>query len=299
MNDATPAVSAVLISWNRADDLKRAIESLRRQAYANLEIIIIDNGSTDDSLPWLRQQEDIQLIENTSNVGACRARNQGIRRARGEYVLFMDSDAVLVTPGAIERLVDCMKSDDSLVGMGGVIYGDEEMNEVWCISPTTDWEGNYDPAASVAMTDDPKILSTCFSLFRLDAVRQAGGFDEFYFYLFEDGDLCLQLRKRGWTLRIDPEVKIVHHYSKEGRTERGQIAYHYYHERIRMYYILKNYGLGLFFRSWIHKIGETFTFKQRFAYMPLWRYVDLYYARMAMMLLRYPYIVMQRRRSWL
>ncbi|MDP8243687.1 MAG: glycosyltransferase family 2 protein [Candidatus Hinthialibacter antarcticus] len=298
MSDAIPVVSAVLISWNRADDLKRAIESLRRQAYLNLEIIIIDNGSTDESLLWLRQQPDIQLIENSTNVGACRARNQGIQRANAEYVLFMDSDAVLVTPGAIERQVQTLQADAKLAGAGGIIYGDEAMEDIWCVSPTTDWEGNYDPAASVQMTNDPHILSTCFSLFRLDAVREAGGFDEFYFYLFEDGDLCLQLRKRGWRLMIDSEVKIIHHYSKQGRTERGQIAYHYYHERIRMYYVLKNYGLGRFLASWRHKIGETFSFKSRFAYMPFWRYVDLYYLRMAAMLLRYPYIVAQRRRTW-
>lgn len=298
MGDDAPLISAVLISWNRAEHLKRTVESLRRQGLPGLEIIVIDNGSGDESLDWLRKQDDIHLIENGRNLGACRARNQGTRAARGRYVLYMDSDAEIVTPGGLTRLAEQMDEDRALAGMGGIIYENEDCTDVWCVSPTTDWEGNYDPAASVKMTDDPWILSTCFCLMRRDAVVDIGGFDEFYFYLFEDGDLCLRLRKAGWRFRIDPDVKIVHYYAKGGRTERGQIDYHYYHERIRFYYVLKNMGIRRFWASCLHKWGETFSYRQRFPYMPLWRYIDLYCIRALWMLVWHPWILMRRKGRW-
>ncbi|MBI1387574.1 MAG: glycosyltransferase [bacterium] len=298
MNDA-PLVSAVLVSWNRLDYLKKAIDSLRRAEGVRLEIIVADNGSSDGSLEWLRKQPDVALIENKRNAGACRARNQGTRAARGEFVLYMDSDAELVTPGGPARLIETLRGDDALAGAGGVIYGDDALTQVWCVSPTTDWEGNYDPAASVAMTDDPHILSTCFCLFKTAAVRETGGFDEFYFYLFEDGDLCQRMRKRGYRFVIDPEVKIVHHYATPGRTARGQVDYHYYHERIRMYYLLKNWGLAMFLASWRLKIADTLRYRPRFPYLPLWRYIDIYYLRAALMFFAFPLIRLRRSKKWI
>jgi GT2 family glycosyltransferase len=295
----TPKISAIFVNWNRCALLQAAVSSLWMQKYPDLEVIVIDNGSTDGSLEWLRQQNEIILIENGGNRGASAARNQGIRMATGTYVLFMDSDAELLTDGALQRLAQVMESQPEIAGNSGGIYSDRDTSTIWCYSPCTDWEGIFDPQRSTTLQELPPALSTCFSLFRADIVRDVGGFDEFYFYLFEDGDLCERIRKAGYRFFIDPEVKILHHYAEPGRTKRDEIAFHYYHEKLRMYYLLKNWGFRSFLPSAFQKIVHITKFKNNFPYLPLFCYIDIYVFRTILLLFKYPYVRLLRSKKWI
>ena len=73
-------------------------------------------------------------------------------------------------------------------------------------------------------------LSTCMQLARMDLFREIGGFDEYFFYLYDDADLSDRLRKLGYRLAVDPEVKVWHHFSDEGRIQRDHLTHHYYYE---------------------------------------------------------------------
>lgn len=269
-------LSAILVSWNRRAYLEKAIQSLLDQHYDGLEIIVVDNGSTDDSREWLRSRSDIILIENQANAGAAAARNQGLRVATGAYTLFMDSDAELRTPGGLAILVQYLEAHPQTAGAAGIYYSDEELRQLWCWSPCMDWTGNHDPAASLAPKDDPPVLSTCFSIFRTSALREIGGFDEYFFYLYEDADLCERLRKRGYGLYVNPEVKILHHYAEPGRTRRGEVAYHYYHERLRMNFVLKNWGLRRFWLTQWNILKSPLAFLRRFPYLGLVNFLNIY-----------------------
>lgn len=271
-----PRLSAILVSWNRRAYLEKAIQSLLDQHYDGLEIIVVDNGSTDDSREWLRSRSDIILIENQANAGAAAARNQGLRVATGAYTLFMDSDAELRTPGGLAILVQYLEAHPQTAGAAGIYYSDEELRQLWCWSPCMDWTGNHDPAASLAPKDDPPVLSTCFSIFRTSALREIGGFDEYFFYLYEDADLCERLRKRGYGLYVNPEVKILHHYAEPGRTRRGEVAYHYYHERLRMNFVLKNWGLRRFWLTQWNILKSPLAFLRRFPYLGLVNFLNIY-----------------------
>ncbi len=294
-----PRLSAILVSWNRRDYLEKAIQSLLNQQYNDLEIIVVDNGSTDGSLPWLRSREDLRLIENSANLGAAAARNQGLRAATGAYALFMDSDAELRTPGALDSLVQYLEEHPQTAGAAGIYYSDEEMKQLWCWSPCMDWTGNHDPAASLAAKPDPPVLSTCFSLYRLAALREIGGFDEYFFYLYEDADLCERLRKRGYALHVDPGVKILHHYAAPGRTPRGEIEYHYYHERLRMNFVLKNWGLRRFLRSQWAILGSPLAFLRRFPYLGIGNFLNIYLVRGLYYMARYVTVVRNREKKWI
>ncbi len=293
----SPWISAVLVNWNRCRLLKKAIQSLLDQHYANLELIVVDNGSTDDSLPWLREQRSIRLIENTKNVGAAAARNQGTRIARGKYILYMDSDAELRTEGALQRLIDTLEADPNTAGIAGIYFTDESLTQLWCWSPCMDWEGYFDPVASMQPKTDPPVLSTCFSIFRHSALQEIGGFDEFFFYLYEDGDLSDRLWKRGYRLRVDPDVKILHHYAQPGRTLRDQLDFHYYTERLRMNFLIKNWGIRRYFRSCFHKIRNYRQLRNQFPYLSFWHYWNIYGIRAIGFFFRYLFLVRYRRKG--
>ena len=88
-----PETSVIIPTYNRADVLSRAIESVLEQSYQDFELIIVDDGSTDGTESVVHQYDDDRLIYITqSNAGANAARNRGIKAATGEYIAFLDSD---------------------------------------------------------------------------------------------------------------------------------------------------------------------------------------------------------------
>lgn len=294
-----PLISAVLVSWNRLEFLQKAIQSLYAQRYPRLEIIVVDNGSTDGSREWLRGQSGVKWIENSCNRGASAARNQGTKIARGDYILYMDSDAELRTEDGLRRCVDYLEAHPDAAGAAGVYYSDEALTNLWCWAPCMNWEGYYDPIASMQPQADPPVLSTCFSIYRHSALREVGGFDEYFFYLYEDGDLSDRLRKKGWRLRVDPEIKIIHHYAEPGRTRRDQLAYHYYTERMRMNFLIKNWGMRRYLISWWYKIKYFRQVRRQFPYLTAAAYLDIYGFRAFYYGLRYLVGVRYRSRNWL
>lgn len=111
----TPAVSVILPVHNRADVLPRAIASVLAQTFANFELIVVDDGSSDDSAAVARSlgDERVLLIELENNRGGNAARNQGIRAARGELIAFLDSDDAYL-PEKLERVAAAFASDPKL-----------------------------------------------------------------------------------------------------------------------------------------------------------------------------------------
>jgi GT2 family glycosyltransferase len=97
MTADSPLLSVVIVSWNRAGELKRCLRSvLEHTEYPQLEVIVVDNGSTDGSVDIVRATPSVKLIANDQNVGNAEARNQGLTAARGELVALLDNDIYVV-----------------------------------------------------------------------------------------------------------------------------------------------------------------------------------------------------------
>lgn len=90
----TPAVSVVIPTWRRADSIRRAVDSVLRQTWRDLEVIVVDDASGDGTLEVLAQVADPRLwvLSHAANAGACAARNTGVRAARADWIAFQDSD---------------------------------------------------------------------------------------------------------------------------------------------------------------------------------------------------------------
>ena len=96
MTICQPLVSVWIPTYNRLPLLKRAVESVKKQTYKNIEIFIVDNGSTDGTVEYLKQlageNENIRFHSFAKNEGACRARNYAIQHSQGEYATGLDDD---------------------------------------------------------------------------------------------------------------------------------------------------------------------------------------------------------------
>ncbi len=106
----TPLVSVIIPNYNYARYVGEAVESALGQTYSNLEVIVVDDGSTDNSLEVLERYRDRVKIVEQQNSGVCVARNRGVAETKGEYIAFLDADDVWL-PEKIEKQVKKFESD--------------------------------------------------------------------------------------------------------------------------------------------------------------------------------------------
>ena len=111
-----PFFSVVIPVFNRPREIQRALKSCLEQEYAGFEIVVVDDGSTDDTQAAIRQWADdrVTIVSHSGNRGVCAARNTGVRNARGEWMVFLDSDDELL-PGALDRMAQRIRETSSTV----------------------------------------------------------------------------------------------------------------------------------------------------------------------------------------
>ena len=134
MAENTPTVSVIIPTYNRAHLVGRAIRSVLNQTFQDFEIIVVDDGSTDNTEEVIKSFNDprIRYIRHEQNRGGSAARNTGIRAARGEYIAFLDSDDEWL-PQKLERQVNAFKSLDETTGLvyTGLRFVDHKGALVW------------------------------------------------------------------------------------------------------------------------------------------------------------------------
>lgn len=141
-----PLVSVVMPVYNASRFLRQAIESVLSQTYQNLELIAVDDCSTDDSLQILREyqnrDERLHVIAGETNQGVSRVRNRGIQEAKGKYIALLDSDDVWVNT-KIERqveMLDASGADIAYCSLGFIDENDKKIKKPFIVSRET----NYD-----------------------------------------------------------------------------------------------------------------------------------------------------------
>ena len=220
-------VSIIILTWNSEQQIGACLSSLDQGLNSfSSEVIVIDNGSRDRTCSIVRgTRPDAQLVCNPKNRGVAPARNQGIRLARGEYVLILDDDTV-VQPGAVDCLIRYME-DQPETGLCGPKLTDAagELQLSCRLFPTLiDKLARRLPStlgqkvarkAEMADWDHQTIrpvdyvIGACQAI-RHSALREGGLFDERIFYGPEDVDMCLRLQQAGWSVVYNPEAVVMH-----------------------------------------------------------------------------------------
>jgi GT2 family glycosyltransferase len=217
-----PLVSVIVVNWNGLAYLPECLESLARQSYAALEVVVVDNGSTDGSVEYLRAERargGVRLVESPSNAGFAGGNNLGIRASKGAYVALINNDAA-ADPRWVEALVAAAEADPRvgmcaskiylwdrpgvLDGAGLVISGDGIGRGRGRLEPD---RPEFDRA------EDALLPSACAALYRRAMLDEIGLFDEDFFAYCEDTDLGLRARIAGWRCRYSPAAVVRHRYS--------------------------------------------------------------------------------------
>jgi len=189
----TPLVSVILPTYNRAKYITKAIESVWRQSYKNLELIIINDASTDATGKlvgrFAKYNPKIIILRNEINLGIVASLNKGIKAAQGKYIARLDDDDVWCDDKKIEKQVDFLEKNQEycLVG-GGVIKIDKNDKEI--VRYLLPKEDEY--IRKTILVNN--VFAHTTVLFRKDTFLKVGGYDgEFAF--IEDWDLWLKMGK--------------------------------------------------------------------------------------------------------
>ena len=203
---AEPAVSVVIPAWNAAWCVGRAIDSVLAQDFADREIVVVNDGSTDDTAGVLAGYRDAIRVVTQANGGMSSARNAGIRAARGRYLAFLDADDRWL-PGKLGRQMALMAARPELAFCAATArFEDPEGN------PAGMWTCSGKPNAGVAdiFAHHATVAGGASSvLARRELVQQLGGFDETLFGA-EDTDLWVRLAALGpFACIADPLVVVL------------------------------------------------------------------------------------------
>jgi N-acetylglucosaminyl-diphospho-decaprenol L-rhamnosyltransferase len=245
-------VTAVVVSYNTREELRRCLDSLRAHAGVPCQVVVVDNASTDGSPDMVEKEfSAARLIRNRENVGFSRGNNQALREAKGAYVLILNSDAEL-TPGALPALAGLLDTRPRLGAVGPRTVSADGTVQVSfgpALRPLAEWRQRRlvrgvkrrDPAAvkeateRAAVEHAPDWVSASCLLARKEALDMVGGFDEGFFLYEEDVDLCLRLRRAGWDVVFTPAAQVIHHLGASMQSDPGRAGLEYHRSHVRYY----------------------------------------------------------------
>lgn len=255
-----PYISVIIVNYNGEQYLKDCLDSLYSQTRKDYEIILIDNCSTDRSIEIITlDYPDITLIRNKANLGFAAGTNQGIRVARGEYILTLNNDT-RVEPSFLEEIVSPMDNDPRVgICASKMLLPDGRINSTGlCISRSgAAWNrGMFErDSGQYAQQEEVFGASAGAALYRKTMLDEIGLFDEDFFMYMEDVDLSFRARLAGWKCLYVPTAVVYHHHG--GTAGYGSDIAVYYGNRNIIWMVVKNYQIGFLITSLPWIIGRT------------------------------------------
>lgn len=211
-------VSIIILSYNTEVLLRECLQSLYTTlSTMSFEVIVLDNSSSDNSVSMVREQfKKVTLIESEKNLGFAKGVNTAAKRAKGKYLLFLNSDATLLDRN-LSEMVQKMEDHQSIAAVGGNLLNRDGI--------TSEAFGRFYNLPEVfrllflrkkATHDSPKAMTPVdwvsggYMVIRREAFEKVGGFDEGFFMYIEDMDLCYRLRRAGFDVFYYKNAKARH-----------------------------------------------------------------------------------------
>ena len=229
---SSPEVSIIIAARNSWGDLEVCLPSIIGGGAGRCELIVVDNGSTDGTVPRLRSaypNAPVIVVANTSNLGHCRAINQGLRAASGEFVLVLDADTIF-WPGALDRLVTFLRRHpEAVMAAPRMLNADGSVQEtarafprpinalfgrqtfLTKLLPQNRFSTEYLRRADIDATEPFQVdwVSAACMLFRRSLIDQIGLWDEGFGGYWVDADWCRRAHAAGQVF-CEPAARVTH-----------------------------------------------------------------------------------------
>jgi GT2 family glycosyltransferase len=253
-------LSIVIICWNDLRVIRECLRSIFDGTHAiSFEVILSDNGSTDGSVEFVRETyPSVRVVENRANLGFAKGNNAGIRVSHGEYVLILNPDTI-IHDGALDKLVAFAERNPQAGAFGCRVQNADGSYQVSARLFPTVWRYwvnalylkklqavsrlfAYEEYAGWNGDSERDVdwQSGCCVMFRRELLEKLGGFDEQFFYHFEEVDLCRRVWNTGAPIRFTPEAVITHLGGQS--VSRFPIRFEIEKHRSRYRYFYKHFG---------------------------------------------------------
>ena len=241
MSNYLPLVTVDILSYNRKDELRNTLTKVYGQDYKNIEIIVVDNASSDGSPEMVATEfPDVILIKMQKNIGIA-GWNEGFKIAKGEYVLVLDDDSYPID-GTIRSGLEKMVESEKIAAVSFNIY-----NTLFERSETIDF------------LESPYFFNGCGALIRKSIFSQIGYYSNLIFLYFNELEFCSRIYNEKFTVVYLNDVKCIHHQSLNSRGEFTQKENPFKSE-YRFYYYFVSYSIFILLRINLFP-GLLFLFK--------------------------------------
>jgi len=289
-------ITVVVVNWNGKPLLADCLQSLRSQTLPDVEVIVVDNGSTDGSADWVRQNfPQFKLVQLNENRGFAGGNNAGIVQARGEWIALLNNDAA-AEPDWLEQLYRAVEGNGR-VGLAAsrVVLTSGALDSAgdgMTIAGVPYKRGHGSSPTGVFLKPAEVFgASGCGVLLRRSMLDKIGLLDEDFFCIYEDGDLNFRARLAGFHCIYVPDAVILHRL--HGTLGRLSKNYVFYGQRNMEYLYFKNMPGRLFWRHLpVHLLSNLLGF----GYF-LWRGRPLQFIKGKVAFLRDIKRVLQKRRQ--
>jgi GT2 family glycosyltransferase len=236
----SPLVSIIIVTWNSEKYLPACLGALSMQTNKDFEIVIMDNGSTDEGYLELKEKYPnlkLTLKKLNANLGFAVANNIGARLARGKYLALLNADA-FPEPDWLDQLLSAAgkNTEYSFFASRQIQFNNLDLldgaGDVYHVSGLA-WRRYYNHPVKKYGFQVEEVFSACAaaSLYLRDDFLKVGGFDEDYFSYFEDVDLSFRLRLAGGRCLYVPQA-IVHHVGSASTGKASDFAFYYGHRNL-------------------------------------------------------------------
>lgn len=255
-----PLFSVIILNWNGRHLMEECLDTVHSQTFREFETIVVDNGSTDGSVDWLKERwaAAVSTVPLPSNLGFAGGNNAGIRIARGKYVVLLNNDTA-VDPGWLAALAEAVRRHpdagmftpkilnyyrrDEIDNTGLIIYPDGLARGRHRLERD---DGRFDAEGEAL------VPSGCAGVYKKEMLDRIGLLDDSFFAYGEDVDLGLRARWAGWTCRYAPRAVVYHKYSATTGTYSPRKAF--LAERNRTWVLLKNFPVREIALSFFHTL---------------------------------------------
>lgn len=250
--NSSARVAIVVLNWNRKNDTLECLSSLYRSSYSNLDVFMIDNGSTDGTVEAVQERfPEVGIVQNGRNLGYAEGNNVGIRRAleRGaSYILVLNNDTV-VDSSALAYLVAASDSYPDAGAFSPKINWYSQPNVIWFAGARWSPEraafdhlrsGEADDHDDSETPYETDYASGCALFAKAEVFLTVGLFDPLFFLMWEETDWCYRARRHGYRNMIEPRAKVWHKVSSSFENGWSGTQSQYYMTRNRLLWIEKN-----------------------------------------------------------